>query len=332
MKELLKRLLPTNMQILLYRGILHRLKLFIGYRRDRLRYFKYGSSFSYRKEYDLLGKIITHYHVVEKGLTMSDMRYGFGSDKIKKLIHSINCYVTSYEMNDQVIHAVSVLKEYKAKHEEKGFQLEEEVRQMLSELSDKFPDIQPCNQYRVSRDEFFDNSNFYTTAHSRHSLRNYGGEAISERNLRSALELATTTPTACNRQPIKTRTLSDSDLKEQVLNLQGGNRGFGHQTDKLIVVTASLRMYAKARERNAAYVDGGLYCMNLLYSLHYYGIGACILNASFDIDVDTKIRKLLDIDESEVFIAMITCGLPPSEFMVPISKRNNVDHTNIFIS
>lgn len=332
MKTFLKRLLPVELQIFLYRDIIHRVKLFIGYRRDRIRYFKYGSSFTYRKEYDLLGKIITHYHVVEKGLTMRDMRYGFGTEKIKKLIHSIDRFVENYKMNDQVSHAISVLKEYKLKHEEKGIQLDDDVYHGIKNLDEQFSTIEACEQTKISRTDYFDNKDFYTTAHSRHSLRNYSSESISEEYLENALRLAATTPTACNRQPARTRIVSDSKLKEQVLRLQGGTRGFGHLADKIIVITSSLRMYSKARERNAAYVDGGLYAMSLLYALHYYNIGACIMNNSFDIDVDKKIRRLLEIDESEVFVAMISCGLPPEEFEVAISKKNNIDYTNTFIS
>lgn len=330
MKNFLKRLLPVDLQVFLYRHIIYRVNLIRSYRHDRIRYFKYSSSFTYRKEYDLLGKIITHYHVIEKGLTMPNMRYGFGTEKIKKLIQAINSYVRSYEMNDQVKHAVSVLKEYRLKHEERGVQLNDDIVKLLQNLDDQFSNIEPSRQCSITRKDFFDNKDFYTTAHSRHSLRNYINVSISEDDLKRAFQLATTTPTSCNRQPIKTRVIEDFKLKEQVLTLQGGNRGFGHLADKLIVITSSLKMYAKARERNAAYVDGGLYCMNLLYALHYYNIGACILNASFDNVVDKKMRRLLDVDESEVFIAMITCGVPPCEFKVTISKRNNIEQTNLF--
>jgi len=102
-------------------------------------------------------------------------------------------------------------------------------------------------------------------------------------------------------------------------------------TNKLIIVASELGVFTGQEERNQAYIDGGIYLMNLVYSLHYNKIGACILNCSNSIEKDIELRKLSMIKESEVFIAMVACGIPPETFKIATSTRYSLDKTNVII-
>jgi hypothetical protein len=61
--------------------------------------------------------------------------------------------------------------------------------------------------------------------------------------------------------------------------------------------------------------------MNLLYSLHYYGIAACPLNASFSVIKENKLRSILNINKSECFISFVSIGYPDDNFIVTTSKK-----------
>src|SRR5690606_35895283 len=107
--------------------------------------------------------------------------------------------------------------------------------------------------------------------------------------------------------------IGDPSLKEEVLALQNGNRGFGKDAAYIAVVTANIRHFSGAGERNQAYVDGGLMAMSLCYSFHSLCIGTCFLNWSVKTSVDKKLHKLLGLDDAEVVVTLMAIGRFPDE-------------------
>ena len=69
-----------------------------GYQYDFVRYYK----FSFTNESDtfskLIGRIIKEYHVIEKGMTMPNSRFGFGKDLVLSLCNSCQKFSINYEM------------------------------------------------------------------------------------------------------------------------------------------------------------------------------------------------------------------------------------------
>ena len=112
----------------------------------------------------------------------------------------------------------------------------------------------------------------------------------------------------------------------KILDKQGGNRGFGHLASNLLITTFEPSVYFEESERVSGFVDGGMYCMNILYSLHSNGIAACILNTAHNETKDLEIRKVTNIPKSECFVAMIACGVPPANFK--IAKSFVLNFTN----
>lgn len=83
-------------------------------------------------------------------------------------------------------------------------------------------------------------------------------------------------------------------------------------------------------ERNCAFIDGGIFVMNLLYALHFYHIGACTLNWSATIEQDKNVHNLLSIPEREEIICMLTIGKLPKELAIANSERINIDRIITF--
>jgi nitroreductase len=279
----------------------------------------------------LIGVIIREYHVIEKGLTMPEARAGFGKEMILKLCENCISYAKKYDKDEeQLIHAVGVLLEYENFHQDLNFRLDDEIINALQEIKKIGISSIFIPQKEITRDEYFKfvEHPFFDFSRSRSSVRNYTNEEIAIESIEKALQLATTTPSACNRQCWRTYVFSQKDQIRDVLEKQGGNRGFGHLTNKLIVIVAEIGLFAGVSERNQVFIDGGMYAMNLLYSLHYQKIAACILNCSNSVEKDLSLREVCKIKNSEVFIAMIACGYPPKSFKVATSKRYAFSRTN----
>jgi nitroreductase len=327
MFRLILRLLPSILKtpLLEFAARLHRKREMIkSFKYDYQRYLEFSENISKLSKDNLLGLIIRQYHVIEKGLTMPEPRLGFGRVVLKGLINNCILYSTKFEAtNEQVHHAIEVVNEYMQLHNSTNYKISEDILSDFERLISLHPVKKAANQLGYTRNSYFEKvkSEFYQFSFSRHSVRNFSTQEVPIEKINSALKIAQNAPSACNRQPWRVKIFSDKDIINKILEIQGGNRGFGHLTNKLLLITCKTSYYAGSNERNAAYVDGGIYVMNLLYALHYNEIAGCILNASFNIDRDLKMRTLVNLEDSEVFVAIIVIGIPPESFKVAFSPR-----------
>lgn len=306
--------------------------LFLNYGYDAYNFYKFSMLKGYRKtQSKFIGKITLHAHVVEKGLTMPNMKPNFGKDNLLMLMDLCQDYIVcKYDVKHPLFRsAVNVVYEYKFIHEKNGIKLLDEVVEKLIAFEDTFPSshyLKYKEEPIVTKTDFFqDRVDFECFAHNRHSVRCFCGNVEMEK-LMKAFELAQTAPSACNRQPNRVHVVSrNNELYELILAVQNGNRGFGNLADKLLVVTSDVSSYYGVRERMGMFVDGGIYVMNLLYALHYYKIAACTLNWSYDYKNDLQIRDILGLNCEQV-IAIIAIGDVPKEFSYARSVRLGLDN------
>lgn len=305
-------------------------RLFQEYCYDFFRYLRYSGLFISSDQSDnriLISRIISQCHGIEKGLTMPEFKLGFGKLKLEKLIKDCLSYIEKNgTKNIQVQHAVSVILEYRKIHIESNYKLDHSLLDRIDFLGLK-QEIIACEQIKISKQEYFENSkeSFEKFANSRRSIRNYSEENISVETIKNAITIAINSPSSCNRQGVRTYVFTETKKINQILEIQGGNRGFGYLTNKLVLITSELGVSTGFVERNIGYVDGGMFAMNLLYALHFNEIGACPLNCNLSVKNDIKLRKLCGIKESEVFVLMISCGIVPESFKIALSKRFSID-------
>lgn len=301
------------------------------YWEDIQRYKKHSNGFlSPNREKILLGKIIVTYHIIEKGLTMPDMRAGFGKDALLNLISLCNTYIEKQcnQQDDHFLHAVKLLNEYVRVHEEMGFALDEELVGKVRKLSLRTNVSATCSQLGCENDEYFShaNSSFRDFAFSRHSIRNFIDKPVDRGLIMKAVEIAQKSPSSCNRQPNRVYILENKEQIQWLLESQKGNRGFGQLIDKVIVLTAETGVFNGFTERNEAFLNSGMYAMSLLYGLHYYKIGAVSLAyvrvSKLD---DRKLRQICGIPDSEVVSMLIGCGHVPEKLSIASSPRYKVD-------
>lgn len=279
---------------------------------DANRYIKYSNSLDKDgNQNKLVSTIIKAYHVVEKGLTMPEMRRGFGQVKLKFLIGKCNDYITLYDKeNYNVENAIKVIFEYYEFHKKINYTLEEDLVSDIINLRNKFNSIGISEQEDITPNMVndFDNLSFRDFSFSRSSVRNYSDKNIEIENIFKSVEIAQNAPSACNRQPSRVHVIEDKEMIKNILKLQSGNKGFGHLANKLIVLTTDLNGYHTQNERYMNWIDGGIYLMNLIYGLHFHKIGSCILNWGVDKSKDINLRQLCNIKNNESLIAIISCG------------------------
>lgn len=318
-KQKIKKIFPISIS----------LELFLEYWKDYFRYTRQSGVFHFisNSQDKALGNIIADYHVVEKGLTMSETRLGFGKQKIEKLINHCNDYIKKYDKNHpQFRQAISVLSEYVKFHEKHKHTLDKDLVNKINTLIDALK-VNTSQQIKTTKEAYFKyaNASFDKFSDSRRSVRNYSEEEITDDEIVNAVSIASKAPSSCNRQICRVHVIKEKDKVEEILNIQGGNRGFGHLANRAIVVTADLAYCHGVYERNMAYVDGGIFAMNLLNGLHFNKILACPLNCYFSRRKDKKLRKLIPVKSSEVFIVMMSCGKPKENFEIALSYRTPLD-------
>ena len=296
---------------------------------DLHRFWRYASNHRVGgcTETQRVSAIIATYHVIEKGMSMPEVRLGYGQDVIRKLIGLILSYQSAgYSINEQPIEeAVGALLAYIDFHIDRDFELGKIAEEIL-ELTDKL-NAHGGGTFRLKRDEICElgKASFREFSQSRHSIRNYADLDVPIELIREAVVIAQKTPSVCNRQSFRVYVSKDRATKNAILNHQSGNRGFGHSADKVIVVTSDLETFFASSERNQPFIDGGLFSMSLMYALHHLGLGSCPLNWCVNAIRDRRFRAAYDIPDNEVVIMLISVGYLPEQLDVPQSGRRPVD-------
>ena len=274
----------------------------------------------------LLNRLLITGHVIEKGITMPNRRLGFGYGQVRTLISLCQKAIQQNLCSSkQYIFALQDLSEYRQIHQGCGFELPEDIKKGINALVKE----KKYNKKSTitTKEEFFKKAiDFKEFAHGRHSIRYFSDEHISSETLKSVIELAQTAPSACNRQSVRIH-IYDGEKKTELLSIQNGNRGWGNMADKVIIVTSEQTAW-EGYFTKAAYLDGGIYTMNLLYALHYYSICACCLNLYLPRKEMKALRNVSAIPNSEIPVVMIAIGKPPkNEFMIANSQR--IDSSDI---
>ena len=284
----------------------------------------YTSNFREDKESELATLTIVS-HVLEKGITMPSRRMGFGYERVRDIITRCKDIITKYGYeNIELQSALADLKQYYDVHKEANFELPVDIREKIEELL-QYMRLTGDNCWNTTKEEYFKiTTNFAEFAESRHSVRWFSDEPVDDARLMAAITLAQTAPSACNRQATRLKIISSPEGKKLCCELQNGNRGFGDKADKWLLITSELGAWSH-KYQYAPYVDAGIYTMNLLYALHYYGIVACTLNAHLTIEQRKKLQDFVGYSRSEVPVVFIVIGNPADKFMVPKSRRLKID-------
>lgn len=302
--------------------------------RKRLTRFAFGLV-SPKDQINLRGEITFYYHAIEKGLSNVCFRPGFGKNAMHGLFRALDDYINrGFDTSDiRFQTGISVIRSYIETHDKIGFSIDS-VKCKYQEYRhydngcERIGGAKVLSRNKVLRDS---NIDFKTFSSSRHSVRNFAAEPVSDELYQASLDAAASTPSVCNRQSWGALIIGRGVLQEQLLALQEGLVGFGQNIDRLILVYTDNRYFLGSIERMQGYVDGGLFGMSLLFALHSNGIATCMLNACMHWKKEREVRKLVGLPESCNIVMFIATGNYPENFKAPISKRDNLKEFSEFI-
>ncbi len=220
---------------------------------DARRYFRFSQSGrSDLTENQIKGRLLQKAHSIEKGLAMSDVRAFFGKSPLQELDRLLLAYDAKGFAQDHVSRqkALSVLRAYRDHHVGRDLELPDDLDHLTRRAGDA--NGQPAGIKTIDRAALFEAAagDLESVMKSRHSIRAFADAPVDPEAIQRAVALAQTSPSVCNRQSARVYVVRDPALKEQALKLQGGNRGFGHQLDSILVVTSDLGTFRDSRERN----------------------------------------------------------------------------------
>jgi len=275
-------------------------------------------------------------HVIEKGLSLKNPRNGFGKEKVFNLINKLDRFITLYPKTDKdfLLYILTTVNTYIIYTKKSGNlipDIESIFHNLLTRIDIKKSDLSiHAGIKTVCKDEIQKNCNnsFDSLLNSRHSIRYFEDKVPDMQLIERALKSAQRTPSACNRQAWFTHVFIKND-SHSLLKDQGGCRGFEEEIHCSILVTANLNAFL-SYEVHQAYVDGGMYAMNLINCLHSLGLGTIPLSCGFYHAKLDNMMKKYNIKDSEVPIVIIGVGNLLEEFKVAISTRKSISRTNIY--
>ena len=264
-------------------------------------------------------------HALEKGMSIGNIRYGFGKPKAIALLKDLELYIDLGGDLDFVSDCCSIIDKYLKYNKNNGAEMEAVEVPYKSFIKRHNVSINDnCGIYQLSLDEIqkLSGTSFDLFSQSRYSNRDMGTAPIDRANVEKALKLCERTPTACNRQSQRIHIYYDRELINKLCELQVGSRGFYDIFQGVALICSDWRMYG-FQEMNQAFVDGGLYAMNLLYSLNYYGIATIPLTMAHKAHHVQKILKKMSISNNEIPILIIGFGSYKENWKVAVSHRND---------
>ncbi|MFI0416558.1 MAG: nitroreductase family protein [Candidatus Thiodiazotropha sp.] len=326
----IKSIIPNKI-LLLFRTLRDLTTLIPNAIYDSYRYLTYSGmnrSRAYKGAHE--ARITMAYHQIEKGLSLSQPRPGFGVQAIERLIRELKTYIDQYGLVEPATNSIATIRSYIEFNESAGLDMTKlrNTLQNLVKVNNNQGNecanggVKYVTSKQMARERLSTFDNLIT---SRHSVRDYTGLPIDDSEIEKAIELSRNTPSVCNRQAWKVHAYTDQKKITELLEIQSGGGGFGEKSSVLLVITCDLERFINVDERYQAWIDGGMFSMSLCLSLHYQGYGTCCLNWSKQRKDDKKLRKATGIKPNEQVIMMMAVGTIPDEFKVAYSPRVSTD-------
>ncbi|MBO4620709.1 MAG: nitroreductase family protein [Victivallales bacterium] len=307
------------------------IKYWLATRRVFKPYFRYvlkqlGSHHRNSSRQKYSASIIMQSHVIEKGLSLKEIRPGYGVPKILKLLDDLSTYYKIYQDAEVLYFSLSIIQAYLDYNRGIGVE-NEEIQAKFQRMWDllgkeDLPAELRGGGVHLRREDIWKDSriDYQRFVMARHSIRNFTGERVDKALLDKAFEMAEYTPSACNRQPWHNFVFTKKENIIKVLDLQTGARQFKEDVGALILVTSSANCFF-GHEFNQSYLNGGMYAMNLMLALHSLGLGAVPLNMGIAEERLKQIREFCKIPDAELPILLIAVGVISEELTVAASRR-----------
>jgi nitroreductase len=278
----------------------------------------------------LSSELLFQYHKLEKGLCIEGPPRFFGEEPLVATVRLIERWRRAghRETDPVYLGALETLRAYRDRLSATPPPPErrENVESHLARALDgapRAPELGTPVDYRRSADGA--SVVLDGLLEGRRSVRAFLPTAVPPDLVRDAVAAASLSPSACNRQPWRVHVYEDRATIDAMLELQNGNRGFGHTIPKLLVIAADSHAFFDASERHEPYIDAGLFTMSLVLSLQARGVASCCLNWCVSPDHDREAHRRGNIPDRELIVMYLAVGYATPSARTPRSPRREVD-------
>ena len=276
--------------------------------------------------------IIRYVHSIEKGLSISNPRLGFGIEKINQILSLCKLYLENgYENIDCIYFAKDALMSYFTWNKQNSFE-NEALKELNLKYESVFDKIQQKEDIfggviEIEKKDFeIDIEMAEKLFNTRHSIREFSGEQVTDEEIKKAIKLAQRSPSACNRQGVRIYSVSSKKYIDEIGQSLEGIGGFAHEVDKFLLITAKQSAYGLF-EKNQFIVSASMFAGYLTLALHAYQIAACTVQRSLSVNkLWDSFREKNNIPKDEQIVVMIGVGKYKEKTMVPVSKRFDVNY------
>ena len=283
----------------------------------------------------LSAELIFQYHKLEKGLSIGGPQRFFGLKPLMITCRLIERWEhAGLSLEDPVfVGAIEALRSYRRRLDETPAPPEQAVHikhaiERCLRLAEPVAALATPQPYRAPPDgaaEMLDE-----LLSSRRSVRDYSERPVSIADLHAAIGAAQLSPSACNRQPWRVHVYREPAQIRELLALQNGNTGFGHQLSTLLVIAADADCFFDASERQEPYIDGGLFAMSLILALQARGLASCCLNWCVTPQRDAEAHRRGAIPASQRIVMYMAVGYAAEGALVPRSPRRTLESMTVW--
>ena len=264
-------------------------------------------------------------HRLEKGLCMRPRRDVFAESYIAETVDIFSaCIVADVLTVHEYNWAHDVLAEY---FSSVGFSpaIEQARDSFAHALTlSNFGDVDYTNKpfsYGSASKSDINLADFKALCDNRSSVRWFKSMPVPKDILDEAITIASTAPSACNRQPFEFFVFDDPKDAQRIGGIPMGTAGFSQNFQCIIVVVGDISAYPFDKDRHVIYIDTALASMQLLLALETCGLSSCVINWP---DVERHERQMaaeLGLEPYQRPTMLISVGYADETGMIPFSAK-----------
>ncbi|MCY1103139.1 hypothetical protein CHH78_09790 [Shouchella clausii] len=262
-------------------------------------------------------------HRIEKGLLMKERKKVFA---VRFINETVDCFLAALNNPSFINHpqkqwAQDVLVDYFEKTS--SHPLRDEAYEKFKPYNEVVAqnDLKSVPYVRDNKQFNFDKEDLLELAKHRRSVRWFTEKKVEKDILDAAIEIASLSPTACNRQPYRFMIYQEADLVKKLAKIPMGTAGFDDNLTTLVAVVGDLSAYPYERDRHLIYIDSSLAAMSFIYGLEVQGVSSCVLNWPDMKKKEQQIKAFLKLNDEERVIMLIAVGYPDYTQKVAYSQK-----------
>jgi len=301
--------------------------MILGAIKERIKTFGGGLSFVFNsvglvsKGQNIEYSVLQTAHRIEKGLTIRDPKVGWGKEKASSLLTQLDLLKRRFGTdNFSYITGISVLAAYCNDKQKSLLEDDIVIAQQLYKKANDLNIHLEANCFggikEVKKDDIkCDIKAWDHIINSRHSIRDYSDDNVTDDEIKMAVNMAMKCPSACNRQPVNVYVIDSSQRKKMC----GEN---SYNANRYIIITGVSSAFS-INEVPDWIVNASIFASYLSLSFHVLGIGNCIIRK--DLWRNSKYNKLLrkycSIPSNEQIVLEMALGKYKENFNVAVSNR-----------